>query len=180
MARCAATPLPHLMSDATCTFTILSGSATGSPRLILSTTSMPDTTSPITVYFPFSEAPSANMMKNCELAESLLAALGMLGREIGSQLDDDAALGGVDHDRIRLVEIGGQRLGDRGGHKEQRGENGENADHESSGHVKTEKRGVAYQRLSLRTWSSGWLRPMAARRPKRRHPSPRFGAPVWR
>ena len=38
---------------------------------------MPDTTSPITVYLPFSEAPSANMMKNCELAESLLAARAM-------------------------------------------------------------------------------------------------------
>src|ERR1700754_5135823 len=59
----------HLMSDATCTFTILSGSTTGSPRLILSTTSMPDTTSPTTVYFPFSDEPSSNMMKNCELAE---------------------------------------------------------------------------------------------------------------
>ena len=54
----------HLMSDATCTFTILSGSATGSPRLILSATSMPDTTSPTTVYFPFRNEPSANMMKN--------------------------------------------------------------------------------------------------------------------
>src|ERR1700754_14759 len=59
----------HLMSDATCTFTILSGSATGSPRLILSTTSMPETTSPTTVYLPFSDEPSAYMMKNCELAE---------------------------------------------------------------------------------------------------------------
>ena len=41
--------------------TILSGSFTGSPRLILSTTSIPDTTSPITVYLPFSDEPSANM-----------------------------------------------------------------------------------------------------------------------
>jgi hypothetical protein len=40
----------YLMSDATCTFTILSGLETGSPRLSLSTTSMPDTTSPMTVY----------------------------------------------------------------------------------------------------------------------------------
>src|SRR5713226_2724099 len=49
----------HLMSDATCTFTILSGSVTSPPRepgdafLSLSTTSIPDTTSPITVYWPF-------------------------------------------------------------------------------------------------------------------------------
>ena len=48
------------------------------------------------------------------LARQLLDALGVLGREVGPQLDDDAALGGVDDDRIRLVEIGGQRLGDRG------------------------------------------------------------------
>src|ERR1700712_3426770 len=67
----------HLTSDATCTFTILSGSGTGSPRLILSTTSMPDTTSPTTVYLPFSDEPSANMMKNCEFAESLLAERAM-------------------------------------------------------------------------------------------------------
>src|SRR3954462_13187734 len=67
----------HLTSDATCTFTILSGSGTGSPRLILSTTSMPDTTSPTTVYFPFRDEPSANMMKNSEFAESLLAERAM-------------------------------------------------------------------------------------------------------
>ena len=46
----------HLMSDATCTFTILSGSVTlppddpGGAFLSLSITSIPDTTSPITVY----------------------------------------------------------------------------------------------------------------------------------
>ena len=34
---------------------------------------MPDTTSPITVYLPFRTEPSANMMKNCEFAESLLS-----------------------------------------------------------------------------------------------------------
>src|ERR1700731_5437634 len=62
----------HLMSDATCTFTILSGSVTAPPDdpggafLSLSTTSMPCTTSPITVYWPSRLAPSANMMKNCE------------------------------------------------------------------------------------------------------------------
>src|SRR3954447_13122383 len=68
---------PHLTSDATCTFTILSGSCTGSLRLSLSTTSMPDTTSPTTVYLPFRNEPSAYMMKNCELAESLLAERAM-------------------------------------------------------------------------------------------------------
>ena len=45
--------------------------------LDLSTTSMPDTTPPITVYFPFSDVPSANMMKNGELAETTLAARAM-------------------------------------------------------------------------------------------------------
>src|SRR3954447_23638793 len=77
---------PHLTSDATCTFTILSGSATGSPRLSLSTTSMPDTTSPITVYLPFSDDPSANMMKNCEFAElgSLVRAIPTIPRVYGT------------------------------------------------------------------------------------------------
>src|SRR6185436_5418582 len=86
MACCAASPWPHLTSDATCTFTILSGSTTGSPRLILSTTSMPDTTSPITVYLPFSEEPSANMMKNCEFAElgSLVRAMPTMPRLYGT------------------------------------------------------------------------------------------------
>src|SRR5260370_40958040 len=43
----------HLMSDATCTFTILSGSVTSPPRdpdgafLSFSTTAIPDTTSPV-------------------------------------------------------------------------------------------------------------------------------------
>ena len=67
------------------------------------------------------------------VAGELLDALGMFGREIGAQRDDDAALGGVDHDRIGLVEIGRQRLGERGSRAEQRGEEGENSDHENSG-----------------------------------------------
>src|SRR6202043_3170245 len=76
----------HLASDATCTLTILSGSATGSPRLSLSTTSMPDTTSPTTVYFPLSDEPSANMMKNCEFAEfgSLVRAMPTMPRLYGT------------------------------------------------------------------------------------------------
>src|ERR1700730_6201363 len=169
----------HLMSDATCTFTILSGSVTlpledpGGAFFSLSTTSMPDTTSPITVYWPFRLGPSANMKKNCELAVStlsprhaddaalerhagdlrlqigvfrpagaveilavaglrheaihhavewhvvviafarqLLDPLGVFRREVGAQLEDDAALGGVDDDGILLVKIGRKRLRD--------------------------------------------------------------------
>ena len=66
-------------------------------------------------------------------ARELLDALGVLGRDVGAQLDDDAALGGVDHDRIGLVETGRQRLRDRGSRADQRGDNGENSDHENSG-----------------------------------------------
>src|SRR5262249_37397940 len=65
---------PHLryfMSAATCTLTIMSGFSTGSPFLILSTTFMPETTSPITVYWPFSPDASLYMMKNWLLAELL-------------------------------------------------------------------------------------------------------------
>ena len=171
------------MSDATCTFTILSGSVTWPPDdpggafFSLSTTSIPDTTSPITVYWPlrldavgehdeelrvrgidavaaprhaddaalerhvgelllqvrvFRAAGAVEILAVAglrheavhhaverhvvviTLARELLDALGMLGREIGPQLDDDAALGGVDDDRVLLVEIGWQRLGDRG------------------------------------------------------------------
>src|SRR5450631_1779402 len=70
----------HLTSAATRTLTILSGAETvplacGSPFLSLSTTSMPDSTWPITVYLPFRKGPSANMMKNW-----LLAELGSLAR----------------------------------------------------------------------------------------------------
>ena len=67
------------------------------------------------------------------LARQQLDALGMLGGEVVPQLDHDAALGGVDHNRIRLVEIGGQWLGDRGNCANQRGDECENADHENSG-----------------------------------------------
>src|ERR1700750_2635713 len=68
---------PHLTSAATCTLTILSGLAGGSPLLILSTTSMPATTLPITVYLLLRKEASAKQMKNCELAESLLCARAM-------------------------------------------------------------------------------------------------------
>ena len=66
-ARSAVTVLHPL------TFAIQSGSETSpfdpSPRRILSTTSMPEITSPTTVYWPFRKSPSANMMKNWLLAE---------------------------------------------------------------------------------------------------------------
>ena len=45
------------------------------PRLILSMNSMPETTSPNTVYLPFSELAREKQMKNCELA-----LLGLLER----------------------------------------------------------------------------------------------------
>src|SRR5205823_339224 len=52
----------HFASAATCTRVILSGLCTGSPFLSLSTTSMPETTSPTTVYWPLRNEPSAYMM----------------------------------------------------------------------------------------------------------------------
>src|SRR3974390_3055387 len=60
---------PYFISAATWAWTILSGLAGGSPFLSLSTTSMPRTTSPTTVYLPLRNEPSANMMKNWLLAE---------------------------------------------------------------------------------------------------------------
>src|SRR3954471_5602698 len=60
---------PYLTSAATFSDTILSGSCTGSPRLILSTLSMPSMTWPQTVYWRLRKAASSKQMKNCELAE---------------------------------------------------------------------------------------------------------------
>src|SRR5436190_5459074 len=77
LPRCAMSL--HLMSDATCTFTILSGSVTlpllepGGAFFSLSTTSMPCTTSPITVYWLLRKEASAKQMKNCALALSTLS-----------------------------------------------------------------------------------------------------------
>src|SRR5580700_3742879 len=65
-------PPGYSASAATCMRTMRSGSRGGSPRLSLSTTSMPSTTSPITVYWRLRKWPSSNMMKNWLLAESLL------------------------------------------------------------------------------------------------------------
>src|SRR5215212_4472745 len=58
----------HCASFMSFMLTILSGLAGGSPRVIASTQSMPSVTSPNTVYCPLRKSPSANMMKNCELA----------------------------------------------------------------------------------------------------------------
>ena len=88
------------------------------------------------------------------VARELLDALGMLGREIGAQLDDDAALGGVDHDRILLVETGGKRLRDRGSGADQRGDEGESSDHENSGSGRVESRCAVIDVLKrARIWS---------------------------
>src|SRR5215210_2132054 len=58
----------HCASFMSFMLTILSGLAGGSPRVIASTQSMPSVTAPTTVYCPLRKDPSANMMKNCELA----------------------------------------------------------------------------------------------------------------
>src|ERR1044072_1780819 len=65
----------HFASAATCTRTILSGEAGGSPLASLSTTSMPDSTSPITVYWPFRNEASPKQMNHWLLALSLLLPL---------------------------------------------------------------------------------------------------------
>src|SRR5882757_7521932 len=92
-ARMAA--LRHFMSAATCTRTMRSGSTTGSPFLILSTTSMPETTSPTTVYLPLRNEPSAYMMKNCEFAEfgSFERAMPTTPRLNGVLVNSDCRLG---------------------------------------------------------------------------------------
>ena len=56
---------------------IRSGLETGSPRLILSTFSIPAVTLPQTVYWPLSHGESAKQMKNWLSAESGLCARAM-------------------------------------------------------------------------------------------------------
>src|SRR5580704_13800985 len=75
--------------------TILSGSRTGSPRLILSTFSMPETTLPQTVYFRSRNPASPKQMKNCELAESgsLARAIEAVPRTCGSALNSALMFG---------------------------------------------------------------------------------------
>src|SRR3954451_10206474 len=65
----------YAASEASRIFTILSGFVTApllafEPFLILSTTSMPEVTSPTTVYLPSRKDASSKQMKNCEFAES--------------------------------------------------------------------------------------------------------------
>src|SRR2546430_17243483 len=69
--------------------TILSGFCTGSPRLILSTFSMPDVTLPQTVYWLLRNEALSKQMKNWLSAESGLAARAIeaVPRTCGSLLD---------------------------------------------------------------------------------------------
>ena len=95
MARVACSSLIILASAATCTLIMRSGSRTGSPFLILSTASMPDRTSPTTVYLPSRNEPSAYMMKNWLFAEfgSLARAMPTTPRLNGVLLNSAGRLG---------------------------------------------------------------------------------------
>src|SRR5690348_8758660 len=75
--------------------TILSGSLTGSPRLILSTFSMPEITLPHTVYCLSRKRASVKQMKNCELAEAGFCARAMeqVPRTCGSELNSALRFG---------------------------------------------------------------------------------------
>src|SRR5580698_1351954 len=79
-------------------FTILSGSRTGSPRLILSTFSMPETTLPQAVYCLSRNFASSKQMKNWELAESGLCARAIetVPRTCGSALNSALRFGYFD------------------------------------------------------------------------------------
>src|SRR5438874_10578827 len=74
---------------ATVAFTILSGERGGSPLLIVSTTSMPSTTLPHTVYCLSRKRASSKQMKNCEFAEcgKLVRAIEQVPRTCGSALN---------------------------------------------------------------------------------------------
>src|SRR5258705_4103138 len=76
-------------STAMCALTILSGFCTGSPRLILSTFSMPDVTLPQTVYWPLRNDASSKQMKNWLSPESglLARAIEVVPRTCGSLLN---------------------------------------------------------------------------------------------
>src|ERR1700742_5291205 len=75
--------------------TILSGFFTGSPRLILSTFSMPSVTLPQTVYCLSRKRASPKTMKNCELAEFGFDERSMeqMPRTCGSSLTSAGRLG---------------------------------------------------------------------------------------
>src|ERR1043165_3930010 len=76
-------------SAAICALTILSGFCTGSPRLILSTFSMPAVTLPQTVYCLLRNEASSKQMKNWLSPESGLAAraIEVVPRTCGSLLN---------------------------------------------------------------------------------------------
>src|SRR5208337_2456850 len=82
-------PTPAPARQLKVALTILSGSLTGSPRLILSTFSMPETTLPQTVYWRSRKWASSKQMKNCELAELGLdaRAIDTVPRTCGSALN---------------------------------------------------------------------------------------------
>src|ERR1700754_1689004 len=79
----------YAASDAICALMILSGSFTGSPRLILSTFSMPEVTLPHTVYWLLRKEASSKQMKNWLSPESGLAAraIDVVPRTCGSLLN---------------------------------------------------------------------------------------------
>ena len=96
-------------------------------------------------------------------------------------------------ERVRAyVEIGRQRLGERWRHADEHSKNGENSDHENPGSVVRNeslvlRSGRSRSRFPVRRtnprsgeFTCGRRRPPVARTPRRRHPSPRFGVPVWR
>ena len=68
---------------------IRAGARTGSPRLIVSTTSMPSITLPHTVYWRSRKRASEKQMKNCEFAEcgKLVRAIEQVPRTCGSALN---------------------------------------------------------------------------------------------
>src|ERR1700692_555436 len=76
-------------SAAMCSLTILSGFFTGSPRLILSTFSIPAVTLPQTVYWLLRNDASSKQMKNWLSPESGLAAraIEVVPRTCGSLLN---------------------------------------------------------------------------------------------
>ena len=67
------------------------------------------------------------------ITSKLLDALGMFGRDVGPQLDDNLALRGVDHDGVLLVETGRQWLRKSGDHEYQRGDEAKDSNHDNSG-----------------------------------------------
>src|SRR4051794_36081739 len=87
------------------------------------------------------------------LSRQELDALCVLRREVVPQLDDDTALGGVDHDGVGLVETCRQcrRLGDSGSSAKQRGKQAEDSDHNYSGAMgPAQPANLAFRRAAIR------------------------------